>query len=86
MIDSILARGSMMSWTVMLPRSKRFTRIERCFFGMNWPDSSTSVRIATLNDLTAEWTGGIFDATGAGPMGKPFVYDQSNVAQFAKIF
>jgi rhamnose transport system substrate-binding protein len=27
-----------------------------------------------------------FDATGAGPMGKPFVYDQSNVAQFAKIF
>jgi secreted PhoX family phosphatase len=22
------------------------------------------VRVATLNDLTAEWTGGIFDATG----------------------
>jgi len=22
------------------------------------------VRVATLNDLSAEWTGGIFDATG----------------------
>jgi rhamnose transport system substrate-binding protein len=27
-----------------------------------------------------------FDATGSGPMGKPFVYDRSNVAQYAKVF
>jgi rhamnose transport system substrate-binding protein len=27
-----------------------------------------------------------FDANGIGPMGKPFVYDKSNVAQFARIF
>jgi rhamnose transport system substrate-binding protein len=27
-----------------------------------------------------------FDATGSAPMGKPFVYDSSNVNQFAKIF
>jgi rhamnose transport system substrate-binding protein len=27
-----------------------------------------------------------FDAHGVGPMGKPFVYDRSNVAQFARIF
>ena len=26
--------------------------------------SDGCIRIATLNDLTAEWTGGIFDATG----------------------
>ena len=26
--------------------------------------SDGCVRVATLNDLTAEWTGGIFDATG----------------------
>lgn len=27
-----------------------------------------------------------FDANGSGPMGKPFVYDKTNVAEFAKIF
>lgn len=27
-----------------------------------------------------------FDASGTGPMGKPFIYDASNVAEFAKIF
>jgi rhamnose transport system substrate-binding protein len=27
-----------------------------------------------------------FDAHGIGPMGKPFVYDKSNVAQFAHVF
>jgi rhamnose transport system substrate-binding protein len=27
-----------------------------------------------------------FDANGTGPMGKPFVYDKSNVAQFAQVF
>jgi rhamnose transport system substrate-binding protein len=27
-----------------------------------------------------------FDANGVGPMGKPFVFDKSNVAQFAQIF
>lgn len=27
-----------------------------------------------------------FDANGVGPMGKPFVYDKSNVAQFAQVF
>jgi hypothetical protein len=26
--------------------------------------SDGCVRVATLNDLTAEWTGGIFDASG----------------------
>jgi rhamnose transport system substrate-binding protein len=27
-----------------------------------------------------------FDSNGSGPMGKPFVYDQSNVMDFAKVF
>jgi rhamnose transport system substrate-binding protein len=27
-----------------------------------------------------------FDADGVGPMGKPFVYDKTNVAQFAQVF
>jgi len=27
-----------------------------------------------------------FDATGSGPMARPFIYDQSNVAKFAAIF
>ena len=27
-----------------------------------------------------------FDADGVGAMAKPFIYDPSNVAQFAKIF
>ena len=27
-----------------------------------------------------------FDSNGIGPMGKPFVYDQSNVREFAKVF
>jgi rhamnose transport system substrate-binding protein len=27
-----------------------------------------------------------FDADGAGPMGKPFIYDRSNVMQFAQVF
>jgi rhamnose transport system substrate-binding protein len=27
-----------------------------------------------------------FDSNGVGPMGKPFVYDQSNVMDFAKVF
>ena len=27
-----------------------------------------------------------FDATGSGPMGKPFTYDAANVADFAKVF
>ncbi len=27
-----------------------------------------------------------FDADGTGPMGKPYIYDQSNVARFAAIF
>ena len=33
------------------------------------------LRIATLNDLTAEWTGGIFDASGT----RFFVSVQHNV-------
>jgi secreted PhoX family phosphatase len=38
--------------------------------------SDGCVRIATLNDLTAEWTGGIFDATGT----RFFVSVQHNVS------
>jgi secreted PhoX family phosphatase len=37
--------------------------------------SDGCVRIATLNDLTAEWTGGVFDATGQ----RFFVSVQHNV-------
>lgn len=37
--------------------------------------SDGCVRIATLNDLTAEWTGGIFDATGS----RFFVSIQHNI-------
>ncbi len=45
-IDSIFERGSMMSCTVIEPRSNRFSRIDTCFFGMKLEDSSTSVRIS----------------------------------------
>ena len=39
------------------------------------------VRVATLNDLTAEWTGGIFDATGT----RYFVSIQHNISGQATI-
>jgi rhamnose transport system substrate-binding protein len=41
--------------------------------------ANTSVTIGRLGSVQ-------FDAAGTGPMGKPFVYDKSNVAQFAAIF
>ena len=43
--------------------------------------SDGCVRVATLNDLTAEWTGGIFDATGT----RYFVSVQHNVSGQATI-
>jgi secreted PhoX family phosphatase len=43
--------------------------------------SDGCVRIATLNDLTAEWTGGIFDATGK----RFFVSIQHNISGAATI-
>jgi hypothetical protein len=43
--------------------------------------SDGCVRIATLNDLTAEWTGGIFDATGT----RFFVSIQHNISGQATI-
>jgi hypothetical protein len=53
-------------------RSALFERDGRLIRGCGRPDdgrdqdllSDGCVRIATLNDLTAEWTGGIFDASG----------------------
>jgi rhamnose transport system substrate-binding protein len=41
--------------------------------------ANTSVPIGRLGVVA-------FDAAGSGPMGKPFVYDNSNVSQFATIF
>lgn len=41
--------------------------------------ANTSVAIGRLGSVQ-------FDAAGTGPMGKPFIYDKSNVAQFAAIF
>ncbi|MBA2312112.1 MAG: hypothetical protein H0V97_04830, partial [Actinobacteria bacterium] len=38
--------------------------------------SDGCVRVGTLNDLTAEWTGGIFDATGT----RFFVSVQHNIS------
>ncbi len=43
--------------------------------------SDGCVRVATLNDLTAEWTGGIFDATGT----RSFVSIQHNIIGEATI-
>jgi hypothetical protein len=40
------------------------------------------VRIATLNDLTAEWTGGIFDVTAT----RFFVSVQHNISGHGTIF
>jgi rhamnose transport system substrate-binding protein len=40
---------------------------------------NTSVAIGRLGSVQ-------FGADGSGPMGKPFIYDQSNIAQFAGIF
>jgi len=39
------------------------------------------IRVGTLNDLTAEWTGGIFDATGT----RFFVSIQHNISGEATI-
>ena len=44
--------------------------------------SDGCIRIATLNDLTAEWTGGIFDATGK----HFYVSIQHNISGAATIF
>ncbi|HJP67209.1 MAG TPA: alkaline phosphatase PhoX [Actinomycetota bacterium] len=43
--------------------------------------SDGCIRIATLNDLTAEWTGGIFDATGK----RFFVSVQHNISGFGVV-
>ena len=43
--------------------------------------SDGCVRVATLNDLTAEWTGGIFDGTGT----RYFVSVQHNISGHATI-
>jgi secreted PhoX family phosphatase len=45
------------------------------------PAVGRCVRIATLNDLTTEWTGGIFDATGT----RFFVSIQHNISGRATI-
>jgi rhamnose transport system substrate-binding protein len=39
----------------------------------------TSVSIGRLGEVS-------FDSQGSGPMGKPFIYNAANVAQYAKIF
>ena len=39
----------------------------------------TTLSMGRLGDVT-------FDAQGVGAMGKPFIYDKTNIAQFAKIF
>jgi rhamnose transport system substrate-binding protein len=41
--------------------------------------ANTTVGIGRLGSVT-------FDASGTGPMGKPFIYDASNVTEFAKVF
>jgi len=38
-----------------------------------------TISIGRLGEVT-------FDANGVGPMGRPYVYDKSNVAQFAQVF
>lgn len=43
------------------------------------PGAGGPVSIARLGEVS-------FDASGVGAMGKPFVYDDSNVSQFAQIF
>jgi hypothetical protein len=43
--------------------------------------SDGCVRIATLNELSAEWTGGVFDATGK----RFFVSIQHNKSKFGTI-
>ena len=51
--DSMRARGTMMSCTVTAPTSKRLSRIARCFFGMKLEDSSTRVRISSVESFGA---------------------------------
>ena len=41
--------------------------------------AGATVSIGRLGEVT-------FDATGSGPMGRPFLYDRSNVAQYANVF
>ena len=40
---------------------------------------NTTLSMGRLGDVT-------FNAEGVGAMGKPFIYDKANIAQFAKIF
>ena len=60
-----------------VPRPHRFRRFAWRAIGMMAIGGSLygCVRIGTLNDLNAEWTGGIFDATGE----RFFVSVQHNV-------
>ncbi len=52
--DSIRLRGIMTSSTVMFSRSNRFSRIDRCFCGMNGPVSSTIVRNSSADIFIAD--------------------------------
>ena len=58
LIDSILARGTMMSCTVTAPTSNRLSRIERCFFGMKFEYSSTMVRISSGDSFATRVSSG----------------------------
>lgn len=53
--------------------------------------TQVAVRIArgesTDKPISMERLGSVtFDANGVGAMGKPFIYDKSNIAEFAKVF
>jgi rhamnose transport system substrate-binding protein len=43
------------------------------------PDDGKAVSLGRVGNVT-------FDGSGIGAMAKPFIYDQSNIEQFAAIF
>jgi secreted PhoX family phosphatase len=70
MMDNIAYQPGRGNWIVHEdgdgPEIGRNNDLWACLEDGDDPDSLSDgcIRIATLNDLTAEWTGGIFDATG----------------------
>jgi len=73
--------GSVKSFAIWNPIDLGYATIELAVHIVRGAPAGagTTVSIGRLGEVT-------FDAMGSGPMAKPFVYDQSNVADYAKVF
>ena len=73
--------GSVKSFAIWNPIDLGYATVELAaqIAGGAEAGPNTTLSMGRLGDVT-------FDNTGSGPMGKPFVYDESNVAEYAQIF